>query len=267
MSYQAPPRSYDNRVEAVIVCRDYGDFLAETLPMNLDHIDRVVVVTSVEDSLTRAICRHWSVECVTTDVFTEKGDCFNKGAAINVGLASLRQKGWLLHMDADIVLPLRFKNMLDKSALQEHCLYGCERACVQGWLAWQKIKATWWTEPQYAEKYFVTTPPQAPISPNIVHKDRGFTPIGFFQFWHSKYSQWNEIRYPETESNAENMDVQFAIKWPRKDRILLPTVPVFHLESEAGPMGVNWNGRKSKPFGPEGRMPDVCGRPHYGGGY
>ncbi len=262
------PRTYDNRLEAVVVCVNYGDFLNETLPLNLPHIDRLVVVTTLNDQVTRAVCRKWSVECVTTDVFTEKGDCFNKGAAINVGLASLRQKGWLLHMDADIALPITFRNMLDKSALRDDCIYGCERACVCGWDQWQKIKADWLNQPQYCQKYFVMTPAETPISPNIVHKHLGFVPIGFFQLWHSKFMQYNEIRYPETESNAENMDVQFAIKWPRQNRLLLPTIRVYHIESESGPMGINWNGRKSKPFTPDGKPLDAglnAWRPGYGG--
>ncbi len=251
-TYHRPPGYFDNRLECVIVCRDYGDFLAETIPLNIPHFDRVVVVTTAADWLTRDVCRKWSVECVLTDAFTEKGDHFNKGHAINVGLARLRQRGWVLHLDADIALPLTFRNMLDKSALQRDCLYGAERACVTGWDHWQKVKATWHTDPQFAHKYFVMTPDHTPISPHVVHKHHGYVPIGFFQLWHSAYFQAHEFRYPDTESNAENMDVQFAIQWPRHKRILLPTIRVYHVESERAHMGANWNGRKTKPFTADG---------------
>jgi hypothetical protein len=60
-----------------------------------------------------------------------------------------------------------------------------------------------------------------------------------------------ELRYPDTEGNAENVDVQWALRWPRRQRLLLPTVRVFHLESEGALMGANWSGRTTKLFGPE----------------
>ena len=39
-------------LEAVIVCRDYADFLGQTLPHNLAHFDRIVVVTSPRERRT-----------------------------------------------------------------------------------------------------------------------------------------------------------------------------------------------------------------------
>ena len=96
MSYQQTHGNYDNRLEVVTTCLNYGDFLDQTLPFNLPHIDRMVVVTGHNDLVTREVCRKWSVECVVTDCFTERGEQFNKGAAINVGLGALRQLGWVL---------------------------------------------------------------------------------------------------------------------------------------------------------------------------
>lgn len=238
----------DLRLEVVVTCVNYGDFLAETLPFNLPHADRFVVVTTPEDTTTRNVCRKWSVECVLTDAFTEKGETFNKGAAINVGLGALRQRGWVLHLDADIVLPLTFRNMLDKSALQRNCLYGAERCCIVGYEQWQAFKAAFHTDPQFGYRYLVQTPEELPVGANVVHKHYGYTPIGFFQLWHASHMHEFELRYPDTEGSAENMDVQFAIRWPRPQRQLLPTVRVFHLESEKTIMGANWNGRTTKEF-------------------
>ena len=106
MSNDVSFNSSNQPLEVVITCVDYSDFLEQTLPFTLPHADRVVVVTSFNDEATRALCEKWSVECVPTDAFTEKGDAFNKGNAINVGLAMLRNNGFVLHMDSDIVLPL-----------------------------------------------------------------------------------------------------------------------------------------------------------------
>ena len=41
---------------------------------------------------------------------------------------------------------------------------------------------------------------------------------------------------------AARTDVQFALLWDRRDRVLIPELVVFHLEPEAAPMGANWNG-------------------------
>lgn len=246
-------RSYNNvRLEAVVVCLNYADFLAESLPMNLSHIDRLVVVTGHEDHATREVCRKWSVECVLTDVFTEKGETFNKGSAINIGIGTLRQQGWIMQLDADIVLPVNFRGMLDKSALQRDCIYGAERMNVVGYDQWHRIKDKWFTDPQFAYRYIVNSPSDLAVGANVVHKQYGYTPIGFFQLWHSEYMHRYELRYPETEGSAENMDVQWALRWPRAKRLLLPTFRVFHLESETARMGANWSGRTTKPFSPSG---------------
>lgn len=247
--YDKKPDQYtDLRLEIVVTCVNYGDFLAETLPYNLPHADRYVVVTTLDDTVTRNVCRKWSVECVTTDAFTEKGDPFNKGSGVNLGLGALRQRGWILQLDADIVLPLTFRNMLDKSALQRDCLYGAERFSVIGYKAWSEFKAAFHTDPQFSYRYLVTTPPHLHVGANVVHKQLGYTPIGYFQLWHSSYMHKHELRYPDTQSTAEHTDVQFALRWPRVKRLLLPTVRVFHLESEKAKMGANWSGRKTKPF-------------------
>jgi len=265
MSYKANPHRYqDSKFEAVITCWNYGDFLAETLPFAISQLDRVVVVTDHEDSLTRGICDRWSVECIGTDAFSEKGDTFNKGSGINLGLAALRQQGWLIQLDADIVLPPQFRNMIDKSGLQRDCIYGAERFNVCGWERWRKLKADLHTDPQFNYRYLVSTPADLPIGSHVVHKERGYTPIGFFQMWHSQYMHEHQLRYPEVEGTAENMDVQWALRWPRKDRVLLPSVRLFHLESEPALMGANWNGRKTKPFTHDGTALPI---PKTSGGY
>jgi hypothetical protein len=164
-------------------------------------------------------------------------------------------------MDADVVLPNNFRNMLDKSALDRGCLYGCERVNVVGYDRWAKLKEEWFTDPQFAYRYLVSSSPDLPIGANVVHKQYGYVPIGFFQLWHSAYMHEYELRYPETEGTAENMDVQWALRWPRAKRRMLPTFRVFHLESEGAHMGANWNGRKTKPFTPNGQPMPVPQRP------
>ena len=138
---QAGSHGFDahERVQGVTVCVNYSDFLEVTLEENLSHFSEFVVVTDYRDRKTQGVCQKHSVYCVQTDVFFERpGDVFNKGAAINLGIAHLRKPGWFVHLDADIVLPDRFNTALYKARLDPECIYGADRLEVVGFEQWQK---------------------------------------------------------------------------------------------------------------------------------
>jgi Glycosyl transferase family 2 len=233
------------RIEAVIVCKDYSDFLAYTLPLNLPQLDRLVIVTHPSDKRTKALCAKYSVDCLETEVMHDNGDKFNKGRAINLGLSNLRHEDWLLHLDADIVLPHRFRAMLDHARLDTKNLYGADRLNVGSFENWNANKDK--TVPQHAWRFLVSPQKEFELGSRLLHNEYGYCPIGYFQLWHSSVGR----KYPVTAGSAEHSDVVFAIQWPRAQRILMPEFFVYHLESEDAPMGTNWTGRKTKTFGPE----------------
>jgi hypothetical protein len=241
----------DMRLEAIIVCKDYSDFLSETLPLNLPYFDDVIVVTHPDDKGTQRVCAHHSVECVKTTDFHKDGNAFNKGRAINIGKNHLTQTGWLLHLDADIVLPHRFRNMLDRADLNAKNIYGADRVNIYGYEAWQKFKTK--LIPHHAEKWFVDpgfahadkAPEGARFGARVIHMEYGWIPIGFFQLWHG--SQGHSYNYKR--GAAAGSDILFPLLWPRENRILLPEVICYHLDSEPNhKIGTNWKGRKSAPF-------------------
>lgn len=232
------------RIEAVVVCKDYADFLAVTMPENLQHIDRLVVVTHPFDKETQDLCVKFGVDCIPTEVMHDNGDKFNKGRAINLGLSHLRHDGWVLHMDADIVLPHKFRQMLDHAKLDKTFLYGADRLNVTGYDNWMQNK--WRTVPQHQYRYMVTPQREFPLGARLLHQEYGYCPIGYFQLWHSD----TQRKYPINTGSAEHSDVMFAVQWPRQKRILLPEFFVYHLESEGAGFGDNWNGRKTRPFKP-----------------
>lgn len=230
------------RIEAVITCHKYSDFLEHTLMENIEQLDGCVVVTSREDKETQRLCHKIGVNCVDTNVFFDKGDPFNKARGINLGLSHLRHDDWLLHLDADILLPHRFRNMLGLSHLEKHKIYGADRVNTRSYEHWKgnEHKIT----PQFRHGCLVHPPGDFPIGARLIHSSYGYLPIGFFQMWHSSEKR----RYPTNQGGADRSDVLFAVQWDRKDRVLLPEFFVFHLESEDAPMGKNWKGRTSKPF-------------------
>jgi hypothetical protein len=232
-------------LEGLTVSVNYADFLDETLSENLGHFDEFAVVTAADDRATQAVCHRHGVICVKTDVHREDPlDRFNKGLMINLGLAHLRNRGWLLHLDADIVLPDRLRFMLHKGRLQEDCLYGADRINVLGHAAWQKVKQSSAYQRQYHHRYLVSAG-GAGLGARLVHNEYGYCPLGCFQLWHSRH---RDRRYHFSQGSAEHSDVLFALQWPAAKRVLLPGVFVYHLESEPARIGANWNGRVTRPF-------------------
>lgn len=230
------------KIEAVVTCVDYADFLEHTLCENLQHLDKVVVVTTPKDRATQALCHRFGVDCLETEVFYEDGDALNKGRAINLGLAHLRHDDWLLHIDADIRLPHRFRNMLHMAKLNRKCIYGADRLNVHSYEHWHEQKHK--LVPQYNYRYLVSPHAEFQLNSRLIHMEYGYCPIGFFQLWHSSQKR----KYPINQGSAEHTDVLFSIQWTREQRILLPEFFVYHLESEKTKMGTNWSGRSTKPF-------------------
>jgi hypothetical protein len=241
------------RVEVVTTCIGYGDFLAETLIENLPLIDDMVVVTSPEDEETQLVCRKNDVRYIMTEDH-RKGGKFAKGRLINRGFDQLSCQDWILHCDADIVLPRKFRRLLEWSDLDTRCIYGADRQRVIGWDEWKALKryVGQWDNHTHEMGHF-WHPNYKPMS-RLVSSLHGYTPIGAFQLFHgSELIQYNShVRsYPVAHGDAARTDHQFSLLWDRKFRQLLPEIILLHLESEAGTHGANWCGRTTKRFGPE----------------
>ena len=234
------------KLEAVLTCVNFADFLAATLPTNRYLFDQMVVVTAPEDTATQRVCEFNHVKCVLTDAFNSRWGEFCKGCGINEGLAELSLDDWVIHLDADIALPPLTRRILEAADLDKSMLYGVDRHILSE-EAWRLHQAM----PRLQQEDNVYVHVDAyPLGTRIATSNYGgYIPIGFFQLWHPEVSDIYE--YPEQHTSAGRSDMLFATNWPRAKRALLPELVVYHLESEAGAMqGVNWAGRKTKPFGP-----------------
>jgi len=215
-------------VEAVCVCRGYADFLGIALPLNLPMLDRMVVVTDPKDRETAAICAAHRPKCllVRTSQFGKGGGPFNKGAALNAGFAAIRGDGWVLCMDADIVLTEGFREHVLEAPLHQGVLYGARRAILPKYEDWVRWSAPGSVHPADAR------PAQGAV-------------LGYFQLFHALAGPVRGTRgrkwYPEGSLTAARSDLEFAGKWGRST--ILP-LRVAHL----GRTGANWRGRKTPPF-------------------
>lgn len=235
------------KIEAVITCVNYADFLAETLPHNRVLFDKTVVVTAPEDSATRRVCEFWNVACVPTDVFETRWGRFDKGRAINVGLAELAKTDWVLHLDADIFLPPLTRGMLAAAELDPAFLYGVDRHVCSGADPWRSFLAL--PQLQHENQTWVHMD-KFPVGTRLV-VDTGYLPPGFFQLWNAASGI---LEYPADHASAARTDMQFALQWPRRRRALLPEIVAYHLESIDAAHGSNWNGRKTAHFGAHGTL-------------
>jgi hypothetical protein len=242
-------------LEAVSICVDYSDFLAHTLPQNRSHFNRWVIVTAPHDRATQRLCAHYHVECFVTEAFYRRGDRFNKGRGINAGLSRLRKRDWLLHLDADIVLPPRTREFLEASDLDPHCVYGIDRLMCRDFDSWANYQRQ--PVPQFQNEVFVQLKP-FPIGTRVAKLDAGgYVPIGFFQLWNAASGR---LSYPEHHSTAARSDMLFSLQWNRQHRQLLPEIVGIHLATDlSAAIGANWNGRTTPAFGPQTFESQSCG--------
>tara|TARA_A100001037_G_scaffold106674_1_gene96932 strand:+ start:8037 stop:9443 length:1407 start_codon:yes stop_codon:yes gene_type:complete len=136
------------KIEAVTVCVNYAESLREVVSNKL-HFDRWVIVTTSYDTETQSVCEECGLECVISDRIHEGGEYIfthyglktpnglkpgekvlleraplAKGKAINDGLDVCDKTDWLIHIDADIKLPLNFGKELRMTELDVKSLYG-----------------------------------------------------------------------------------------------------------------------------------------------
>lgn len=237
------------KIEAVIVCVDYADFLAETLPHNIPHFDRIVVITTPKDVATQELCRKLSVPYYATDIFYKGGASFNKARGIDYGLAYLRENEWIVQLDADTYLPPMTRKWLELKNLDEGAIYGIDRVNIIGHEAWDAFLSERHTGHDYMCRVRVPGGGNFALLDRIAIKDYGgWVPIGYFQMWHGSTGR----RYPIAKGDAEHTDVLHAIQWHEDRRHLIPEIIGCHLMAEPQPLGANWQGRTTPQFRPPG---------------
>lgn len=237
-------------IEAVTVSVGYADFLQVTLPYMLSAFDSVLVVTSPDDRETAHLCDRLDVRYVKSIYHTQHHQTrtpFDKARLINHGLAHLGCDDWLVHIDADIVVPRAMKHWLQEYKLDPSCIYGVDRYDCKGEQKWQKLLQSGWLDHSRKHGYLIQPPPHCTPCARVGHGDfGGYSVIGFWQLWHASQS----IRYPtKPTAGAERTDLLHSTIWPRESRVLIPDWYAIHLSTGDGKAGRNWFGRTTPRFG------------------
>lgn len=236
-----------NKLEGVIVCVNYSDFLAASLPHNKGHFNKLVVVTDTKDLKTKNVCDTYDVMCIQTDVFYENGFVINKAAGINEGLKHLDKDGWVLHLDADIVMIGPIRDILNSASLNPEYIYGCDRIMIPEYYSWQNFISS--PKPLFEGWIYIHTENKIIGTRLAEYKSEGWNVLGFFQLWNPKIS--NIYDYPKDHGDIDRSDVIHSKRWPRSKRQFIPELLVYHIDSEDSHSkyhGVNWKGRKTAPF-------------------
>lgn len=207
-------KNLSKSLSVIIVAVNYNDFLLTTLTRNIKIFDDITVITSTGDKMCQMICEKFGVNLIVSDIMYDSGAKFNKGKAINLAIQSIKDPGYILLIDADIIV----KEKIDTENLDPETLYTSDR-----WMC-ESYEDLLRTEREFngLKKYIKN------------ESDRG---LGFFQLFHTSKS----ISYPETSDNAAFSDLLFRDKFTNKENI---KNTVIHL----GRSYTNWDGRTTDRF-------------------
>lgn len=214
------------QLEAITICISYADYL-ECCIANFNHFDSWHIVTVPNDVETQSLCSRNGLTCHVVDFYGKDGKLFhatnNKAIGINYALEHLAPESWAMLIDADIILPNKFRQRLETLQLSRARLYG-----VQG-------------------RRIVSTPTELPklLSREIQdgHLDSPGSILGYFQLFSNANPHNRYIPVPNGIAIGQCDDLRFVDEFPPALRALLPFT-VLHL----GDSYRNWSARITPLF-------------------
>lgn len=244
-------------MRAIVVCVDFADILAITLPRNLHWFSQVVVVTSPKDEQTLHLLDHHirrydqKVRLYVTDSFYDDGAVFNKWKALEHGLDFMGRDGWLCLMDADVLWPENVPQQFYQQ-LRIGRLYTPQRRILSN------PASILWQDKAHLPEYKGLASSRSPTWANLVvqstpKQEREFA--GYTQIFHAHdpvlgRGPWHELDW----RHAGGADSFFQDRWATHNKVR-PPFEVIHL----GEPGENWCGRTS-PYLDGTKHPDAEAR-------
>ena len=96
-------------IHAITVCVNYSHLLKYTIIANRHFFKRWIIVTHETDLDTIKLCKKHNLEYIFSKSLYNR--TFFKGGAINEAIDYLGGVDWILHIDADVVLPQNFPDV------------------------------------------------------------------------------------------------------------------------------------------------------------
>jgi len=219
------------KLESVIVCVGYADFLHWTLPLNVKQFDKVVIVTSSTDADTQAVAKKNGACLVISDSYKENGASFNKAKMINAGAAALDGDGWILLSDADMIMPDDLRENLFRLTLHKNVLYYANRFDIP-----EQQPEAW------LERYSSSGEGLEQISFHDAD------PVGYFQLFSPKAAAVKDVFpkiYSERFENAGGCDLQFFLRFDKHRFCHTQHCGLNAMHIPHGSLGSNWSGRQT----------------------
>lgn len=119
------------KFDYITACVNTLDYLRITfLEHNRTEFDRFTIVTDSKDIATQKFCEKEGLNCVVTDSFYLGGRSFDRGLALNYGLASIRHDAeWICHLDSDVFVPKNWREKMGQ--LKPDFFYGARRVLIE----------------------------------------------------------------------------------------------------------------------------------------
>lgn len=222
----------NRKIELIVVCKNYSDFLQITLPLNKKHFDNIVIVTADDDIDTQNLCKKQNVNFIIYNDFFKNNAKFNFGGARSYGLQNLKFKDWVIFLDSDIIMPNNFRELLDINKIDINKFYGSYRRFI----------------PTYKDyNDFING-----IKDKECFESIDGTGCGFFQCinLNSDIARYHGINNLYKDSySAEEVDINFLKLWcPRPDpenhpRLVKTNIEFIHLGVSDGKHHQGRNGK------------------------
>lgn len=210
LRYSLPKKHHEAPVHAIIVCIQYADYLAATLPTNRPYFKHVYIVTEQSDAETLELAAKYNCIPIFSESRQANGATFNKSGLLYEAqkiVHDLYPLDWICILDADILLCDQMATFTTRN-LDPYALYGIHRNIFETVSDFEDGK-----------KQDYTT-------------SRGDYICGYFQLY------WNKAKYYAPWSlNCSECDIHFMKMFPKRG--MLPDVSCDHL----GYIAKNWDGR------------------------